>query len=218
MKVVIQCAGKKQSYAGSFKSADGNPIMFVADPSLAPFSSHAIYAHPDDISDNGVSWRVRLAEYNKYQAQSNPLGLFTAYQLYTNSAYAALVHRFGIEKVYVLSPAWGLVRADYLIPTYDISFAYHKDKYIMRTKRQTYLDLNMLADDGEDIVYIGGKNYQDMFCRLLQNHECLKTVIYNSINEPDVPRGFETILYETNIRTNWHYEFAHNLADDLVEF
>lgn len=219
MKIAIQCADKKQANAGSFKSREGKHIMFVADPSLAPPSRETIYAHPDDISDDGRSWRERLLEYNKMHAQTNPLGLLPAYQLYTNPAYEALVHKFGIQNIYILSAGWGLIRAGFLTPVYNITFTSIKNKkHIKRYKRQEFSDFNMLTDDGEDVVYIGGKSYQPMFCRLLQNYACRKLVVYNSINKLGLPHGFEAVLYKTNTRTNWHYEIAKNLIDEAVKF
>ncbi len=218
MKIVIQCADKKRANAGSFKSREGKHVTFVADPSLTPPSRETVYAHPDDISDDGGAWRERLLEYNKVHAETNPLGMLPAYQLYTNPAYEALVHQFGIQKIYILSAGWGLIRADFLTPTYNITFTSIKDKkYIKRYKRQQFSDFNMLADDGEDVLYIGGKSYQPMFCRLLLNYRCRKSVIYNSINEPNLPHGFVSSLYKTNTRTNWHYEAAKDLVNDLVK-
>jgi hypothetical protein len=34
-----------------------------------------------------------------------------------------LVEKFGIEKVFILSAGWGLIRADFLTPNYDITFS-----------------------------------------------------------------------------------------------
>lgn len=104
MKIVIQCAGtkKQQQPNAGFYTADHQLVKFVADPKKAPKSEHIFYAHPDDISDNQQTWRERLLEYNK-SAEKNLFHLFPAYQLYDHKVYQALVKRFGIEKVFILS-------------------------------------------------------------------------------------------------------------------
>ena len=218
MKIVIQCAGKRRSSAGSLVSDCDKRVMFVASPQLAPPNSELIYAHPDDVSGDGRTWRERLLDYNARNSQDNPLNLLPAYMLYTNIAYAALVHKFGDENIYILSAGWGLIRADFLTPTYDITFSSTKNKHIKRSQKMAFADFNMLKDDGDDIVFIGGKSYQPMFCQLLKGYDCRKSIIYNSIAPPDLPHGFEAVLYETSTRTNWHYKFATELAEDVVEF
>ena len=42
-----------------------------------------VYARPDDLSANGMSWRDVLLKYNE-ENRNNPLGLLPAYQLYEN--------------------------------------------------------------------------------------------------------------------------------------
>ena len=44
---------------------------------------------PDDLAENGKSWRQHLVEYNK-NAGNNPLGLYPAFQLYQGGPFAAL--------------------------------------------------------------------------------------------------------------------------------
>jgi len=217
MKIVIQCAGKKRNSAGSLVSDCGKRMLFVARPQFAPNNSNLIYAHPDEVSDDGRTWRERLLDYTARHTQDNPLNLLPAYQLYTNIAYAALVHEFGIENIYILSAGWGLIRANFLTPTYDITFSSTKNKWIKRSPKIAFSDFNMLKDDGDHIVFIGGKSYQPMFCQLLQNYGCRKSIIYNSVTPPDLVRGFEAVLYETSTRTNWHYKFATALVEGVVE-
>lgn len=52
------------------KSADGKPVVFVAErESVPPASAHS-YARPDDMSNGGKSWREALQEYNR---TANPI-------------------------------------------------------------------------------------------------------------------------------------------------
>jgi hypothetical protein len=68
-------------------------VKFVAQPGLAPPGATVIHARPDDVSDDGRTWRARLLEYNAGTA--NPLGLLLACQLYERDAYGRLVRHFG---------------------------------------------------------------------------------------------------------------------------
>src|SRR5690606_6785711 len=105
-----------------FQSATGKRVTFVAHPELAPAGKACLAGHPDDASDqSGRSWRELVAAYNG-RPGNNPLGLYPAYRLYTNGIYRALVDRYGVENVYVLSAGWGLIRSDFLTPQYDITF------------------------------------------------------------------------------------------------
>jgi hypothetical protein len=65
MIIVIQCAASKQPGAGHLLSASGKPVDFVADPRVAPADPARVYAKPDDLSDNGISWRGVLRRITK---------------------------------------------------------------------------------------------------------------------------------------------------------
>jgi hypothetical protein len=80
-----------------------------------------------------------LLRYNRKPA-GNPLGLYSAWQLYENKAYARLVDQLGIDRVYILSAGWGLIRADFLTPCYDITFSQSADSYKRRRKADRYQD------------------------------------------------------------------------------
>jgi hypothetical protein len=58
---VIQCAARKQPDAGHLRDKDGRPVLFVADPANAPTDPDIVHARPDDISDQGITWREQLA-------------------------------------------------------------------------------------------------------------------------------------------------------------
>lgn len=122
MIIVIQCAAGKQGHAGHLRTLDGLEVMFVAHPDSAPSHPNRVYARPDDLSDRGKSWRNVLQEYNRNPGE-NPLELLSAWQLYKNPVYEMLAKRFAPDRLYILSAGWGLVRADYLTPSYDITFS-----------------------------------------------------------------------------------------------
>ncbi|NMW20525.1 MAG: hypothetical protein HKK67_02595 [Chlorobiaceae bacterium] len=219
MKIVIQCAGtkKQQQPNAGFYTADHQLVKFVADPKKAPKSEHIFYAHPDDISDNQQTWRERLLEYNK-SAEKNLFHLFPAYQLYDHKVYQALVKRFGIEKVFILSAGWGLIAADFLIPDYDITFSNAKnvESYAQRKKKDRYDDLCQIVNDGEDIIFVGGKDYQPLFKKLTADLSGLKKIFYNATQTPVAERGYCFERFITTQKTNWQYTCAQALIDGKI--
>ena len=218
MIVVIQCAAKKKSDAGHLCRRDGQPVLFVADPDAAPASVANAYARPDDISDAGVSWRDQLLDYND-KPGNNPMNLLPAWQLYANPTYARLVDAYGLGSVYILSAGWGLIAADFLTPTYDITFsssAKDHNKYKRRQKRDPFKDLNMLPTDAkEPIVFFGGKDYVPLFCSLTENSNGQKFLFYNSSNPPYAP-NCRLKRFDTTTRTNWHYGCANAFIDGKI--
>jgi hypothetical protein len=209
MKIVIQCAAKKDLNAGYLTTGGGKPVLFVANPEKAPPSEVYVYARPDDLTENKKTWRELLVDYNS-RVGNNPLNLSPAYKLYSNMTYELLVNQYGVDNVFILSAGWGLIGAEFLTPKYDITFAQtSKDaKYKQRSKRDTFHDLCMLPNDSDDeLVFFGGKGYLPLFFELSQNYQGRRFVFYNSNVEPDTP-DCTLIRYPTTTRTNWHYSCA----------
>jgi hypothetical protein len=90
MIVVIQCAASKRPDAGRLVTASGKHVEFVANPHTTPPDPYRVYARPDDLSENGMSWRQVLLNYNE-SPDGNPLNLLPAYLLYENKVYGRLV-------------------------------------------------------------------------------------------------------------------------------
>jgi hypothetical protein len=216
MIVVIQCAASKSAGAGHLASANGTPVVFVAQPQTAPPSDTFIYARPDDLSESGMSWRGVLLKYNE-TPEHNPLGLYPAHQLYENGSYGRLVKRFGVQGVYILSAGWGLIGAGFLTPYYDITYSQSAEAYKRRRKSDRYKDFRMLPEQTrDDIVFFGGKDYLPLFCQLTAAIKSRKTVIYNSGQIPSAP-GCTLRRFETKTRTNWHYEAANAFVDGELQ-
>jgi hypothetical protein len=211
MRVVIQCAARKHPAEASFGAPDARVVLFVADPALAPPDPTHVYARPDDPAEDGRSWRRRLLEYN--EAKTNPLNLLPAYRLYAHSAYGELVQKFGMDNVFILSAGWGLVRADFRLPHYDITFSARAEPWKRRRENDAYADFRMIPDDGGAILFLGGNDYQPLFCKLTANFSGDKVVLYNAAQRPPLPPGFRAARFETARRTNWHYEAAASLVE-----
>ncbi|HEY1307270.1 MAG TPA: hypothetical protein VGF24_27130 [Vicinamibacterales bacterium] len=211
MKIVIQCAARKAPDAGSFTTSDGRRVLFVADPASAPYDRLQLNARPDDLADDGRTWRNRLLAYNN-EKNGNRLGLLPAWRLYAHDTYGRLVTKFGEGRVFILSAGWGLIPATFLTPLYDITFTGSADEWKRRRKDDAYEDFVLMPDDGEDTIFLGGKDYQPLFCRLTQSLRGAKTVFFRSDLRPELPSGYKAVRYDTTTRTNWHYECARDLV------
>ena len=84
MKIVIQCAASKVPGAGSLMGARGRPVLFVANPSLAPRSSTHSYAHPDEPTDQGKTWRERAIVKSGVRPDQAASLLFSVSSLFTS--------------------------------------------------------------------------------------------------------------------------------------
>ncbi len=219
MIAVIQCAGRKRLGAGHMLSAARKPVIFVGNPAAAPADASHVYACPDGPSDAGPSWRHQLVRYNEEHANDNPLGLYSARWLYNNKAYQRLVGHLGERKVYILSAGWGLIRADFLTPYYDITFAVKKkeDAYKLRAEEDRYSDFQLpphLTD--EEILFFGGKNYRPLFCALTRAVTAKRTVFYNSAVPPPAD-GCTLRPFLTTGKTNWHYKCVKAFVEHGIE-
>jgi hypothetical protein len=214
MIVVMQCAARKHNDAGFLRAEDGRRVCFVADPSMAP-RSDCLYAHPDDFSDRGPSWRELLSQYNDIE-KSNPLGLLPAYSLYRDDSYARLAEHVGIDKLFILSAGWGLIAGSYLTPYYDITFSMQADAYKRRRKTDTYRDFCMLPDGTEPILFFGSSEYVRLFAALTDNVVAPRALYSRSQATPQFP-GIEVISFETTRRTNWQYDCVNAFLNGTLE-
>jgi hypothetical protein len=210
MNIVIQCAARKHPDAKTFLVADGSRVVFVARPDLAPRQAGAIHVRPDDVAWDGQSWRTKLLAYNA-DPQANPRGFLPAYRLYAHDIYRGLTEKFGAKNVFILSAGWGLISATFLTPYYDITFSASADPWKRRHRDDAYEDFCLMREDGEEIVFLGGKDYLPLFCRLTESVRARKMVFFNSVDRPELPDGFTPLRFRTSIRINWHYECARAL-------
>ena len=217
MIVVIQCASGKQDDAGHLRTLDGRKVMFVASPHDVPCNGNRVYARPDDVSGNGGPWRDVLVAYNA-EPGDNPLNLLPAWRLYKNPVYGSLVRRYGTGRVYILSAGWGLIRADFLTPNYDITFQTQAQNYKIRKRRDRYEDFIMVPSETvEPIIFFGGKAYVGLFCELTSGAKGPRYVWYNSKEKPNTP-GCIARRFHTSKRTNWHYDCAQTFVEGKLEF
>lgn len=206
MIVVIQCASSKRKDAGTMLDAEGRPVRFVAQPTLAPQDGE-VYARPDDVAEGGSSWRDLLSRYGA-EPDTAPVDLLPAGALYRPSVYEALRAHIAPERLFILSAGWGLVRADFPLPAYDITFSAQADIYKRRRLADEYQDFRMLDPDvDEPVLLFAGKDYVPLFCRLTASLRAPRIVLHKSAKPPECP-GCIPVHYETDRNTNWHYGAA----------
>jgi|Deesub1362A_J573_1020465.scaffolds.fasta_scaffold00073_3 hypothetical protein len=225
--IVIQCAARKRGKPFTHNgSPDGTPISFVANPAHCAEPGFPCVTPDDIIPATNISWRQRLIDYNN--AGSNPLGLSEAVDLYDHPIYDELAQHFGRKNVYILSAGWGLVRGDYLLPDYNITFssAQNVPKCSKRKRNQEFRDFNHLAHrhfkKNDSIYFFGGRDYLEMFYRCAENINPMRKVVYyisNRLDQEENRRpGYEYIRYPnpTNRRTNWHYSCAEDFLEGRI--
>ena len=217
MIVAMQCAGKKMPGAGCMRSADGQKVLFVGHPEAAPRKGF-LYAHPDDDSGMGATWRTLLLRYNETPV-GNFLGLLRAFELYRNDVYRRLAHYVGLENLFILSAGWGLIPAFFLTPDYDITFKPKKgDEYKRRRMTDAYSDFQMVPSDTDrPVVFIGSKEYVPLFVSLTSKLTVPRTVFYRSGTAPEAP-GCRTVRFHTSRVTNWQYGCADALISGDLPF
>lgn len=213
---VIQSAGKKAD-DGYLRGNAGRRVVFVADPAKAPAVPDVRYAHPDDLRPDGRSWRQYLVDYNA--RDTNPAGLCRAIDLYTHPVYAHLARRLPPERLYVLSPAWGLVRADYLVPNYEVSFSHgsHVPAHARRAETQKWNDFSAIEAGADDeIVFIGSKDYLPKFDALTRTSPAHR-LAYRSSGTGKGSPGLKFRRYEAKeakTKAQWYYDLAYELVPD----
>jgi len=215
MKIVIQCAGRKFENAGRLTTLSGEKVLFVAHPEK--YTGWDKCCRPDSIRDGtDGTWREYLKSYN--QQGSDPNNLFPAGDLYKPSIYKALVEKYDAENVFILSAGWGLIRSDFLIPLYDITFSNQGEPYSKRGPRDQFEDFNQLSEGSilpdETIYFFGGQAYLPLYCNLTKNITARK-VIYHSQGDAYQIQGYECIHFGNY--TNWHYVCAQNFIDDKIQ-
>jgi hypothetical protein len=191
---------------------DGKPVKFVAAPEKAPRDGN-LYCRPDDrVPGANKTWRDVVREQRHD-------GLIPAYQLYQRDIYREMYAAFQ-DRFYILSGGWGLIRANYKLPAYDITFSTSPQvaAWVRRGAGERWNDFNHLQDDAAGfppearIFLFAGKDYVDPFCRMTQGIRNRKVIAYAS-SYIERRAGFEYERYPSG--TNWFYEAVKEFKESL---
>ena len=217
MKIVISCCNRKN---GEPFQHNGNTINFISRVNEVEGNSNNLYCHPDDIiPDDNITWRELVA------LQAVRDDLISAHDLYRPNIYSSLYDNYGND-LFIFSAGWGIIRAEYKLPKYNITFSngHNIPAYAKRNNNDIFNDFNQLiaVNDNEPILFMAGKDYVVPFCELTEGIPNNKIIVYSSqavlnnnpyLNNP----AFQFSHYQTNTRTNWHYEFARRLINNEIE-
>ncbi len=219
MITAIQCASSKSPRARGLRTRDGREVRFVAHPDIAPPTRDVLWAHPDGPADElDLTWRQYVSLANA--RNDTGLGLLPAFELYAPPQYGHLARVFGAENVLIFSAGWGLVRATFLLPNYDITFSREAEPYKVRRASDRFSDFVQLqSSDSGPLVFMGGAEYRDRMKALTRSYGQEKLCFVR--DELGTPRGstrgvdgWTTIPFPTSRKTNWHYECADALCRD----
>lgn len=209
IKVVMICAGSK--FDEGVLKKDNNFINFVARSNRDNYEFL-----PDDLIEinEKKTWRDFV---NENQATLT----LKAYELYKKKQYRCLYNKYG-NNFFILSAGWGLVNAKFKLPYYDITFSQQGSKNTKRNKNvdnpPLYKDYNhLVSNENDDIIYIGGKDYLDLFYKLTCKMSNRKIIYYNSNIMPENHDGnYIYRKYLSNYPINWHYQLADDLSNGII--
>ncbi len=227
MKVIIQCcSGKEEKYI----TFNGKPIKLVSDPDKKCDKSDSFeYYRPDsEIVNNQITWRDIVELCNKKDQQ--PYGLLKAVFLYkprNNPHIYRDIANFpdlcGLKNFFILSAGWGLVRGDYFLPSYDITFnkeALPCSQRDYKKDRGKFHDFNHLKEckinEHENIYFFGAKDYLPFYYDLTKDISGRKVIYYKS-EKTKKEKGYVYIKYDKKINTNWHYSCVKDFIAGQIE-
>lgn len=162
---------------------------------------------------------------------NDPFKLLQAYKLYKPKIYTQLVEVFGKDNVYILSAGWGLIRASFLTPKYNITFSEGKKIKVFQQRNYTcdnYSDFNHLQEDShlmnisdDTVVFFGtdsSKNgvkngYLPLFCDLTKAYPGPQIAYYYHSKDKLKDKNVEFVSYQTTARQNWHYQCARKFIE-----
>lgn len=202
MKIIIQCANGKVK--NKTKLAN---FQFVANP------ENVNQFKPDDkVPSKPETWRELITRYNK-TVNSNPWNLLTAGKIYKNKIYKEVLNKYDEKDVFILSAGWGLIRSNFLIPHYDISFSNSAPKLNRRKPNDSYQDYNHLKagyNGEEEVLFFGGGSYLDLFYQLTKDIANKNIKIYHATDNIEKHPEYSYIKYPRCF-TNWHYQAVKDI-------
>jgi hypothetical protein len=211
---VLVCSSRKTKDWFCYKGQD---VKFAASPQRAPKDAFTYYKPDDPIPGENKTWRDLVLE------QNHP-GLVPAYCLYSRDIYRDLYHEFD-NRFYILSAGWGIIRAGFKIPAYNITYstAPKMPKHARRRDDQGWKDINHLKKDCENfdrnskIILFAGSDYVPHFCAMTQSIPHRKKILYNSEKTRRLSEqwpDFDFAPFPSSNNIGWVYEAADNFLKE----
>lgn len=229
MKIVMPCAKSKYPIEGGdyirfMRDKYGKPVIFVDNPKQAPKSRNLRYVSPTCNYDDNMTFQDRLRSYNdEFMSDGyNPFNLLPAYKLYAIPIYEALVRseKYGKDGVYILAAPWGIVRADFLLPMYDLTFS-EVEKYKKRAQDDTYKNkdfCHLNNNSNETLSFIGINKYIKPFYRLTQKYSGKRVIYFNSEFPYNSYKDVEFVkCARVKKGRKWHYQCARKKLNSCCD-
>lgn len=216
-KVVLTCASKK--HPNNQLQYNGNQIEFtwIPDPTT-PNSYNPLSLIPN----NNITWKNHIEQINQGILNSNIVSSFNLYNPKSpyQNIYVNLHNRF-LDRFFIASAGWGIIKNDFRLPDYDITFSGNVNNANFRNPNNGFVnDFNHLLPDNEDIIFIGSEKYLQQFINLTKDLKNRKIVFYGDKN---VPRklnkqnqnggNFLSIHFPHHNNYTGHYAAAQMLLD-----
>jgi hypothetical protein len=205
---VLVCSSKKTKDWFSYK---GKAFKFAASPETAPKDKFTYYRPDDPIPGENRTWRDLVLN-----GQSDPaLDLVPAYCLYSRDIYRDLYRKFG-NRFYILSAGWGIIRADFKIPAYDI--AYSEFSNVLNHLKED----SAKFDSNSEIILFAGRYYLPPFRCMTKTIPFKKTITLYRKKEAGEKEGFREntyqesfhyVDYKTDNPRTWVYEAAYKFLN-----
>lgn len=219
---VLCCSSEKNNNQFIYKD-DQPAVKFVASPRGVSQDGVKFYKPDDKIPEENRTWRDLVLE----QKHNN---LVPAYLLYKRDIYRELYNEFR-GQFYILSAGWGIIRADFKIPAYDITYSTAGDmpEYVKRTDNYGYKDINHLKDDfsklGRDteVILFAPYDYVRPFCNMTQSIPFnKKTIKFRSkkIHNDFLllgKKGYDFDYFPDGGPHDWFYKAAEVFLNDYTK-
>ena len=194
----------------------GNLIDFrwLENPLINQFNPHS------PIPNMLTTWKRLIEDIN--QGVVNII-IPEAYNLYEprnpfQTIYQESHNAFG-NRFYVASAGWGIIKSEFKIPDYNITFSDTDEENNYRNPNNDYInDFNHILSIEGDILFLGSKKYLNQFISLTRNLPNRKIVFQNSqeillpaLNQNGGP--FVQLYFPYPNNYTWHYAAARLLIE-----
>ena len=224
--IVLSCCASKKAESDFIWK--GKVVSFLANPD----QTDPRQAHPDHIVPNEKrTYREYVDIYNQMPQGAHGFQLLEASALYKPEVYQKLAKDF--DHFYIFSAGWGIVRKNFRLPVYDITFSQRASADNQRKwergwnwnndKESRISDFNHIKEDvsagiipaDEEIHFAGGHDYQVPFLNLISAVPNKVNLWFKGNKIPVIDPVFEKRIsaceFNTRRRTNWHYEWSEKL-------
>lgn len=230
MKVVIQCADDKKS-AETFTLNDYS-VRFVATPDIGLSEACPWDRIPSMAGQTWIDCARAYGNPSNWQIYQNAgIGisgngaLMQCGDLYAPPAYGNLLQAIGKENVYILSAGWGLIRANYGIPPYNVTFCnannVPENAKISPPKRANYLSFGDIVDGDDEIhLFITAKYFAYWELNFINNDRHADRIILHWRKGQSLPLSSpleDQVVHHDcgNQRQNWHYTAVKQFLKDF---